>query len=93
MEDKKVVVEKTARGVRARLEDIPRNTPQIAENIKENEPALLTAQEQLQTLSGLVQRIQLANLAGLQYEGQRDHHRGNGVKNAAKNQIDDQQDR
>lgn len=40
----------------------------------------LRSNGQLQTLSGLVQRIQLANMAGLQYEGQRDLYQVFGYK-------------
>jgi len=71
MSDRKVTIEKTPKGVKASLtpsEGIKAqngSTPGNTSGIKHN-------MGQLKELSGLVKRIQLGNMAGLQYEGMRD---------------------
>jgi len=77
--DKKVILEKTSRGVKARMEPIG-STGNGQVPIPGTESAVKYSQGKLRELSGLIQRAQLGSLAGMQYGGSRNLYNVFGYK-------------
>ncbi|MEE8598168.1 MAG: anti-CBASS Acb1 family protein [Dehalococcoidales bacterium] len=68
--DKKIVVERNGDNVKAKLADTLPTSRTVGSSVATGGGNVITGK--FRELSGLLQRMQLANMAGLQYEGQRD---------------------